>query len=263
MRLLFWNTHRNNDINKYLASLVQDYKVDILIVSEYTADENELHELLVAREVPLQKCNTIGCDRIQMWSNYANIKAGMQDNYFSIQLINDEIILCATHLFTDLNGDSSEERSVVAAQMIAEIDTLGESSSSSKSIIIGDLNDMPYSKMCLNANVLHALPALNMDDSTTRTVRGTTYRKYYNPMWNLFGDFSYPPGTYYLNKSSLYAPMWYMFDQVIISQDVIPQFNKESLKIITACSYSDLKDKNFHPNKNISDHFPIFCEIVD
>ena len=51
--------------------------------------------------------------------------------------------------------------------------------------------------------------------------------------------------------------------QVIISQEVLPIFIKERLKIITTCSYADLKNKNQHPNKKISDHFPIICEIRD
>ena len=77
------------------------------------------------------------------------------------------------------------------------------------------------------------------------------------------GDFSYPPGTYYLNQAKLYSPMWYMLDQVIVSKDVLPLLKKESVKIITSCGYSDLVDKNQHPDKKISDHFPIMCEIVD
>ena len=77
------------------------------------------------------------------------------------------------------------------------------------------------------------------------------------------GDFFYPAGTYYLNQSKLHSPMWFMYDQVIISQEVLPVFIKEKLKIITTCSYTDLKNKNQHPNKKISDHFPIMCEIRD
>ena len=77
------------------------------------------------------------------------------------------------------------------------------------------------------------------------------------------GDFDYPPGTFYVNQSKLHSPMWYMLDQVIISQDVLPIFNKDSLKIITACSYADLVDDSKHPNRKISDHFPIMREIED
>ena len=97
-------------------------------------------------------------------------------------------------------------------------------------------------------------------DKITRKVNGTEYTKYYNPMWNFFGDFNYPPGTYYYsNNSSLYSPMWYIFDQVLISKEVIPFFRKESLEIIT----KGLANKNGHPNKKISDHFPIVLEIKE
>ncbi len=41
------------------------------------------------------------------------------------------------------------------------------------------------------------------------------------------GDFSYPPGTYYVNQSKLHSPMWYMLDQVIMSKDVLPLFRIE------------------------------------
>ena len=57
--------------------------------------------------------------------------------------------------------------------------------------------------------------------------------------------------------------MWYMFDQIILSKDILPEFKRESLKILTSCSYAKLMDENMHPNKEISDHFPIMCEIKD
>ena len=66
-------------------------------------------------------------------------------------------------------------------------------------------------------------------------------------MWNLLGDFSYPPGTYYLNQAKLNSPMWYMLDQVIISQELLPSFRREDLRIITTCSSGDLMDKSLHP----------------
>ena len=58
-------------------------------------------------------------------------------------------------------------------------------------------------------------------------------------------------------------PMWYILDQIIMSKDVLPLFVKESLKIITSCGGIDLANGKGHPNKKISDHFPIMCEIRD
>lgn len=262
MRILFWNTHRNADINIYLYNLVQDYNIDILVTSEYTANEKELGTLFENSQQNLIKCNTEGCDRINVWSNYVDVKSGLQEDYYSIQIIKQEYILCCVHLMSDLHSDHSRERFSTIQQIMYEIREAEKSIHSNKTIIIGDINEMPYGEGCLCANAFHGLPALNFTDRSTRQVTKKKYRKFYNPMWNFMGDFSYPPGTYYLNKSDLYCPMWYMLDQVIVSQDILPQFRKEELKIITTCSYTDLMDRNGHPNKKISDHFPIMCEIA-
>lgn len=66
---------------------------------------------------------------------------------------------------------------------------------SQRTMVIGVINEMPYGRGCLNANGFHGLPALNISDKPARTVNEIEYRKFYNPMWNLMGDFSYPPET--------------------------------------------------------------------
>ena len=64
MKILFWNTNRNKDINKYIVDLVESYKVDVLVVAEYVADTDELDTLLNQTSQKLQKCMTVGCTRI-------------------------------------------------------------------------------------------------------------------------------------------------------------------------------------------------------
>lgn len=260
MRILFWNTHRNN-INEYLQSLIQDYTIDILAVSEYTANERELDMMLKNSQQYLVRCYTGGCERIKMWANYVDIEAGDQNKYYTIQVLKEKYILCFVHLISDLHGDYSEERFALIQQIMYELKKMEEKIHSKKTIIIGDMNETPYSKGCLDARAFHGLSALNITDRATRKVMGTEYRKFYNPMWSLMGDFTYPPGTYYLNNSKLYSPMWYILDQVIISKEVMPIFKREELKIITTCSCGDLMDSKGHPDKKISDHFPIMCEI--
>ena len=230
MRILFWNTHKKKDINPYIASLVLDNEIDILALSEYDANIDELNAMFKDNNQRLIKCNTLGCDRIDVWSSYVNIKSGIQEKYYSIQIMYD------IHKIED----------IIQTQ---------------RTIVIGDINEMPYGRGCLNANGFHGLPALNISDKPTRTVNEIEYRKFYNPMWNLMGDFDYPPGTFYVNQSKLHSPMWYMLDQVIISQSMIPFMIKEELKIIVKCKNKPLYTKNGYPNSNISDHFPIVCEF--
>lgn len=263
MKILFWNTNRNKEINKYVASLVQDNNIDVLVLAEYKDDGKNLCAQLKKDNINLDSCNTSGCERISVFSNYVNVEAGFQNKYCSIQIIKNSYILCCMHLITDLHGNRDDERLEIIQDVMHECRKSEEKINSQDTIIIGDLNEMPYGKGCLNANGLHGLPALDITDDAIRTVNGKAYRKFYNPMWNLMGDFSYPPGTYFLNQSKLYSPMWYMLDQIIISHDLLPYLNKGSVKIITSCSASDLSDKTGHPDKKISDHFPIMCEVRD
>lgn len=263
MKILFWNTNRNKDINKYIVDLVESYKVDVLVVAEYVADTDELDTLLNQTSQKLQKCMTVGCTRINIWSNYNKIDPATQSKYYSFQIINDAFMICGVHLISNLHGDKSKERAAIIRQIVNEIKQIKEKTSINNIIIIGDLNEMPYEEGCLNADCFHGLPVLNIQDSFSRIVDAQEYEKYYNPMWNFFGDYNNPPGTYYYNTSSLCAPMWYIFDQVLISKSVIPMFVKDELKIITFSKKFNLKDDKGHPNNNISDHFPIICEIND
>lgn len=261
MKILFWNAHKNPQINKYVVSLILDYGADIVIMAEYSADESELKRLLQENNENFIPCNTVGCNRIQIWSNYDNVKAGIQNKYYSIQVIREQYILCCIHLMSDLYGDKSDERLAKIQEIMHDIFETEKRIHSKKTIIIGDFNEMPYSKGCLSANGFHGLPVLEIEDKDTRKVFEYAYRKFYNPMWNFMGDFSYPPGTYYLDQAKLYSPMWYLLDQVIVSKDMLPYLKKDSLKIITTCSYADLMDEKKRPDKNVSDHFPIICEI--
>ena len=124
-----------------------------------------------------------------MWSSYANIKPGSQEKYCSIQIIDDGFVLCFIHLCTDLYGDHSDERLAIIHRIMYDVHKSEDKIQSQRTMVIGDINEMPYGRGCLNANGFHGLPELNISDKPTRTVNEIEYRKFYNPMWNLMGDF--------------------------------------------------------------------------
>lgn len=261
MKMLFWNTHRNSNINSFILELVEQNKIDILILSEYAGNLEELSKYLMQSKKRLCKWNSSGCNRIQIWGNYVDVEPGEQNKYFSIQIVNDKYIICGVHMYSDLNGERFDERTSLAEEIRYAIKNAREKLNSNDVIIIGDMNESPYEKACLSAKGFHALPALKISDNNSRIIYEKEYEKMYNPMWNLFGDFEYPPGTYYRSDSKMYNPCWYMLDQVIISQSMIPFMIKEELKIIVKCKNKPLYTKNGYPNSNISDHFPIVCEF--
>lgn len=47
MKMLFWNTHRNSNINSFILELVEQNEIDILILSEYAGNLEELSKYLM------------------------------------------------------------------------------------------------------------------------------------------------------------------------------------------------------------------------
>ena len=242
MRILFWNTHRNVDINSYILDIVNQNEIDVLVLAEYMAEINELNDNLKQCKKRLFNWNTKGCERIHIWGNYIDVTPGEQNKYFSVQIVNKQYIMCGVHMYSNLNGEHYDERVALAEEIMYSIKHIKQRLQTEHVIVIGDINESPYEKACLSAKGFHALPALQILDKGSRTVYGKEYEKMYNPMWNLFGDFKYPPGTYYRVESKLYNPCWFMLDQVIISQSMIPLMVKEQLKIASGKKLDLIQD---------------------
>ena len=263
MRILFWNTHRNENINSYVSSLINTNNIDILALAEYTAETKELYKMIRNQGHRMKEYTTIGCERIRFFGKYRNVEPATQHKYYSIQIVNKQYIICGVHLPSDIYGDKTQERYMLSRMIIHDVQEEEKKLSNPRTIILGDFNEMPYCPSCINADAFHALPVFEDRKQARRIILGSEFKKYYNPMWNLLGDFSYPPGTYYRSEASITSPMWYLLDQFIFGWDIVPLIIKEQLKIVTDCKYGNLYDKNGYPNRNISDHFPIMCEIDD
>lgn len=128
---------------------------------------------------------------------------------------------------------------------------------------MGDFNEDPYDTGRLDASNFHALPSADDALRERRQVFGEFFQMFYNPMWNFFGDFSSPPGTYYHTNSDAVTPFWHMFDQVLIRPCLVRSFVKESLSIVTRAGINSLLDNNGHPDRHFSDHLPIVFEIKE
>ena len=105
MRILFWNTHRNVDINSYILDIVNQNEIDVLVLAEYMAEINELNDNLKQCKKRLFNWNTKGCERIHIWGNYIDVTHGEQTKYFSVQIVNKQYIMCGVHMYSNLNGE--------------------------------------------------------------------------------------------------------------------------------------------------------------
>lgn len=168
MRILFWNTHRNVDINSYILDIVNQNEIDVLVLAEYMAEINELNDNLKQCKKRLFNWNTKGCERIHIWGNYIDVTPGEQNKYFSVQIVNKQYIMCGVHMYSNLNGEHYDERVALAEEIMYSIKHIKQRLQTEHVIVIGDINESPYEKACLSAKGFHALPALQILDNNSK-----------------------------------------------------------------------------------------------
>ena len=261
---MFWNTHKNKGINSILCDLIIENRISVVVLAEYSADIDDLIDLLHSCGVSMQQVPTVGCDRIHILGEIGiHIEPQLQTDRSSIQVIKENIILCCVHLSSQIYSDSVGRREIDIEQIIRDILKLETELSTKNTIIVGDFNINPYDKSCVSARYFHGIPFYEEATRESRTIAGKEFYMFYNPMWNFLGDFNEPYGTYYHNSSDTVNPYWNIYDQVIIRPALRKWFIDTSLKIITETATISLLDGKKHPNRSISDHLPITFEIKE
>ena len=130
-------------------------------------------------------------------------------------------------------------------------------------IIVGDFNVDPFDDLMINPLFFHGQPIYDIAQKESRVISGKAFEMFYNPMWNMLGDFEKPYGTYYTNSNQSVGIYWHLFDQVIIRPNLRDRFIDKSLKILTRSASLSLIDNKGRPDSKISDHLPIVFEIKE
>ena len=258
--MLFWNTHKNTNINVVLNELIMENSISIAVLAEYEADLDELIQILADQGKNMHQYLTAGCDRIKIIGSVDSVIAGTHTDYMSMQIIEGDKILCCIHLTSQIYSNNEQFRNIVIQQIITDIENAESTFNTDKTIIVGDFNINPYDQGCTGVQYFNSVPVYSEAKKKTRTVAGKKFAMFYNPMWNLLGDNSMPYGTYYHSGSDTY---WNTYDQVIIRPALCENFVKDSLKILTETSSRYLLNRNGHPDKKVSDHLPIVFEIKE
>lgn len=259
MKYAFWNT-RKNQIEDYIFSLIVDNGINVVVLAEY----NETSVMNLTERAGFHLITCAGCDHISILSDRSDFEMGPQNSHYSIQIVGNDYLLCCLHLASSLFQGASARREIEIDSLCNDLKSITETSGLSEVVFVGDFNEDPYSKNILNVGRFHALPSFGDLENEFRTVEGSSFRKFYNPMWNLMGDKNCVPGTfYYSNSPDPEESYWHMLDQVIISKGLKTRFDVNKLEIITKTSQGPLKNDKGVPDKAISDHFPIVFEIGD
>lgn len=238
--------------------------ITIAILAEYTANPSELIELLDIKGLSMQQYITIGCERIKIIGvSGLSIAPQLQTDQSSIQVINNDIILCGVHLNSQIYSDHDERRKIHIEQIINDILEVEKEMNTRNTVVVGDFNINPYDQSCVSARYFHGLPIYEETKRNSRTIAGKDFYMFYNPMWNFLGDFKEPYGTYYHNASDTVSTYWNIYDQVIIRPILRPRFVADNLKILHCTEHKSLLDNHKHPDYSISDHLPIMFEIKE
>ena len=263
MKYLFWNTYKNKNINSILCDLIVENEISVVVLAEYSANVDELLDLLRIEGFSMREIPSM-CERIRIiGASGISIEPHLQTDKASIQIINNNIILCGVHLNSQIYSANEDAREIYIERIICDILSEEKELCTKKTIIVGDLNINPYDEGCLSARYFHGIPIFEETTRESRTISGKEFYMFYNPMWNFLGDFKEPYGTYYHNSSNAINSYWNVYDQVIIRPILRKQFIDDSLKILTKTTKNSLLDKKKHPNCEISDHLPITFEIKE
>lgn len=251
----FWNT-RGKKINKLLEETIVEKKYDIVVLAEYEDNLEELLENLEEKNINMFNVSTPGCERITFLSN-RRCQTGYTNQYFTIKLFKlsqrDIKIIGAVHLPSKMHAEDSDRRALLEV-LIRKIEELESKYKTNNTILVGDFNANPFEDCMINATGVHSVSSREIAKKIKRTVNRVSYNMFYNPMWNKFGDFNEPAGTYYYRKSNVSMIFWNIFDQVIIRPQLINKFKNEDLNIITEISEVSLINKT---KIVVSDHLPI------
>jgi hypothetical protein len=117
----------------------------------------------------------------------------------------------------------------------------------------------PFDDGMVSAAAMNSVPCLDLAKNETRTVQGKKYKFFYNPTWNLLGDFGGIPGTYFHKSPNYRSDYWNMLDQILLRPGIADKFDRKSLRIITETESISLLSPKRRPS--ISDHLPIYFSL--
>lgn len=274
MNILFWNAsigekckhtkQHKGRIEALLVELIIENKADIVVLAEYELDLLKMCDLLAIYGYSYKEGRPINSKcRVKLllkeelrYEYYKDPKY-----YFIVKITNVagyEFLLGGVHFPSKLSSTAPEGCKRNADNMMRELQNLEE-----KVIILGDFNSNPYEEIMLGFDYFHALPYSEIVlQKNSRVSYGIERRLFYNPMWNYMNDFSNPHGTYYLDSNTSIYTGYNIFDQVLLSANMINDVENTSIKIITEVNDKMLVNALNRPDKNTySDHLPIVFTI--
>lgn len=267
-KFIFWNINKK-PLQNTISQLAHYYDVDIVLLAECSIHSSLLLKTLNQdNQAAYHYAPGVGCQRIEIFTRFNSdyLSPIFEDSRWTIRHLNLpgllDILLVVVHLPSKIHYSDADQKSI-CVRLINDVREVEDSVGHSRTILVGDFNMNPFEDGIVAADALHSVMTKSIAAQQERTVQGKGYRFFYNPMWNMFGDFrNVNPGTYYYKKSSYTNFFWNIFDQVLVGPDLLERFDNTSLKILASDGLNNYLTHSGEPDhKNFSDHLPIKFEI--
>jgi hypothetical protein len=263
----FWNVNRK-DLGSAACLLTESCDLDLLVLCESKSDPDRVVAgLNMLKRGHYAVVSTLE-DRFQIYSRFRQdlVRPRFDAPRCSVVTIDlpgvSVINLMLIHA-NSANYHSDKSISLELLEMAKTLRMIEREDGHSRSVVVGDFNQNPYSDGLLAANGFHAIMDAKEARKGHRRVQSTDWDYFYNPMWGLLGDHSKgPPGTHYYRGSGLLEQQWHMLDQVIVRPSLLDHFDPERVSIVTNLGAVDLLTMGRRPHRGtFSDHLPIYFEI--
>jgi hypothetical protein len=172
-----------------------------------------------------------------------------------------EILLAGVHLLSKAGGASEVDQAMAATEVIRELNGVEDGRGHRYTALVGDFNMHPYDQGMTSVAGFHALMTRKLTEADDRRYRRQDRRRFYNPMWGLFGDRSPgPAGTYHWVSSVAHNPHWAMLDQILLRKDMMNRLT--DLRILDGDGVHRLVDGDDFPDAELfSDHLPVLFRL--
>ena len=260
MKILYWNLF-NNENSKYVISLIKHYDIDIAIFAEHKAlnSDSVIHQLKTYVFEP----GFGGNDRIVVfYRENVKLEVRQEQSRYTLYTANYNKVpfnIIGVHLEPNLHY-SDHARLQTLTELANDIKNHEKKTGSEKTIVIGDFNTNPFAPEMVNKKALNGVLFKDLILSRqSDTYERKTYKRFYNPMMMHLSESRNEYGSYYYT-SGLEVLHWYAFDQILVRSELV-----SALKKIEYCNNTGeykLVSKNGIPDKSVSDHLPLYVEVL-
>lgn len=267
MTFLFWNLNQNC-LEGIIARLANKHSVDVLMFVECAIPSEIILGKLNQITTQYHYSPGIGCEKVEIFTRFPVhfMSHIYEENRLTVRQIKlprrPDFLLAVTH-FPSKQHHSDPSQMAESFELAKSIKFAEKQCEHSRTILVGDLNMNPFDDGVVSANGLHGTMSRRIAQRKSRVVQQREYEFFYNPMWNLLGDYkSGTPGTYYYSSSQQVTFFWNTFDQVLVRPELLPYFNSEEVRILVSDGQmSFLSNEGLPTATRISDHLPLLFTL--